>query len=280
MRAREFIMKDAYSFDIDSANGEKTYCEFFKLYLKLFNQLGIPVIPVRAPSGEIGGSLSHEFHLIVSSGESEIFLDTKLLEQSFENFELNQILNIDSFTDDYYKEIENKNYFEKFRRIELGHIFLFGTKYSSSFNFHVDSENGKLIPYMGSYGIGISRIPAAAIELSNDNNGIIWPKALSPFSIHLINLNNDDSECSEFCEKFYNEIKERNIDIIYDDRNERPGKKFSDADLIGIPLQIICGNSFKKNREISILKRANKDQINIDVVNAMDTIIKMIGCNE
>ena len=108
MRAREFIMKDAYSFDIDSGTGEKTYIEFFKLYLKIFNHLGIPVIPVRAPSGEIGGNLSHEFHLIVSSGESEIFIDTKLLDQSFENFELNQILNLDSYTDDYYKEIENK----------------------------------------------------------------------------------------------------------------------------------------------------------------------------
>ena len=280
MRAREFLMKDAYSFDIDSGNGEKTYYEFFKLYLKIFNQLGIPVIPVRAPSGEIGGNLSHEFHLIVSSGESEIFLDTKLLDQNFENFELNQILNLNSYTDDFYKEIENKNYFDKLRSIELGHIFLFGTKYSSSFNFNIDSENGKLVPYMGSYGIGISRIPAAAIELSNDNNGIIWPKALSPFSVHLININIDDSECSDFCEKFYTEIKEKNIDIIYDDRNERPGKKFSDADLIGIPLQIICGNSFKKNREISILKRANKDQINIDVGNALNKIIKMIGCNE
>ena len=109
---------------------------------------------------------------------------------------------------------------------------------------------------MGSYGIGISRIPAAAIELSNDNNGIIWPKALSPFSVHLINVNIDDSECSEFCEKLYTEIKERKIDIIYDDRNERPGKKFSDADLIGIPLQIICGNSFKKNREIKYFEKS------------------------
>ena len=98
--------------------------------------------------------------------------------------------------------------------------------------------------------------------------------------MHLINLNVDDTECSEFCEKFYKEIKSRDIDILYDDRNERPGKKFSDADLIGIPLQIICGNSFKKNREISILERANKDQVNIDVENAMDKIIKMIGCNE
>ena len=136
------------------------------------------------------------------------------------------------------------------------------------------------MPYMGSYGIGISRIPAAAIEFSNDNEGIIWPKAISPFSVHLINLNVDDSECSEFCEKFYKEIKERNIDIIYDDRNERPGKKFSDADLIGIPLQVICGNSFKKHRDISILKRANKAQININVEKAIDKIIEMIGCNE
>ena len=280
MRAREFLMKDAYSFDIDNVNGENTYCDFFKLYFKIFRQLGIPVIPARALSGEIGGNLSHEFHLIVSSGESEIFLDKKLLNKSFESFKLNEIINLDSYTEDYFKEIKNKRNLEKFKSIELGHIFLFGTKYSSSFNFYVDSENGKFMPYMGSYGIGISRIPAAAIELSNDKNGIIWPKALSPFSVHLINLNIDDSDCIEFCEQFYKEIKKRNIDIIYDDRNERAGKKFSDADLIGIPLQIICGNSFKKDREISILKRVNKDQINIGVEKVLDKIIQMIGCNE
>ena len=280
MRAREFLMKDAYSFDIDHVSGEKTYCDFFKLYLKIFSQLGVPVTPVRAPSGEIGGNLSHEFHLIVNTGESEIFLESKLLDQSCESYKIDQILNLNSFTDDYFQEIENKENFEKFRSIELGHIFLFGTKYSSSFNFNVDSENGKFMPYMGSYGIGISRIPAAAIELSNDKDGIIWPKALSPFLVHLINLNVEDSECSEFCEKFYKEIKERDIDIIYDDRNERPGKKFSDADLIGIPLQVICGNSLKKNGEISILKRANKDQINIGVGKAIDKIIKLIGRSE
>ena len=280
MRAREFLMKDAYSFDIDDINGENTYCDFFRLYFKIFNQLGIPVIPVRAPSGEIGGNLSHEFHLIVSSGESEIFLDSKLLNKNFGSFKLNQILNLDSYTDDYFKKIENKKDLKKFRSIELGHIFLFGTKYSSSFNFNVDSENGKFMPFMGSYGIGISRIPAAAIEFSNDNDGIIWPKALSPFSVHLINLNVNDPECLEFCEKFYKEFQKKNIEIIYDDRNERPGKKFSDADLIGIPLQVICGNSFKKDREISILKRVNKDKINIGVGKAMSKIVEMIGCNE
>ncbi len=280
MRAREFLMKDAYSFDIDDVGGEKSYCDFFKLYLKIFSQLGIPVVPVRAPSGEIGGNLSHEFHLLVSSGESEIFLDSKILNQSFECFKLNQILNLQSYTDDYLKETNLENNLKKFKSIELGHIFLFGTKYSNSFNFYVDSENGKFTPYMGSYGIGISRIPAAAIEFSNDKDGIIWPKELAPFSLHLINLNTDDSESLEFCENFYNEIKKRKVDIIYDDRSERAGKKFSDADLIGIPLQIICGNSFKKNREISILKRDNKDQINIGIGKVMDKIIELIGCNE
>ncbi len=277
MRAREFLMKDAYSFDIDNVNGESTYCDFFKLYLKIFSQLGIPIIPVRALSGEIGGKLSHEFHLIVSSGESEIFLDNKLLNQSFGSLTLNQILNLNSYTDEYFKNIENKKNLEKFTSIELGHIFLFGTKYSSSFNFYIDSEKGKVMPYMGSYGIGISRIPAAVIEFSNDKDGIIWPKELSPFSVHLININIDDSECSEFCEKLYNEIKERNIDVIYDDRNERPGKKFSDADLIGIPLQIICGNAYSKNREISFLKRFNKEQINIGEERVMDKLLEMTG---
>ena len=109
----------------------------------------------------------------------------------------------------------------QFKSTELGDIFLFGTKYSKSFDFKIYYENDKISPYMGSYGIGISRIPAAIIEASNDDNGIIWPKELSPFSVHLLTLNIDDSECSQFCEKFYTEIKERNIDIIYDDRNER-----------------------------------------------------------
>ena len=121
----------------------KPILNFLELYLKIFNHLGIPVIPVRAPSGEIGGNLSHEFHLIVSTGESEIYLENKLLDQSCESFELNQILNLDSYTDDYFQEIESKKNLEKFRSIELAHIFLFGTKYSSSFSFNIDSENGK-----------------------------------------------------------------------------------------------------------------------------------------
>ena len=169
MRAREFIMKDAYSFDKDEANGEKTYENFYKLYLRIFKKLGIPIFPVKAPSGEIGGNLSHEFHLIVSSGESEIHVDQSLFKKDINNFTISEIKSINSFTDDLFnKDTEIKN-LKKFKSIELGHIFLFGDKYSKSFNFTINSNKDKVYPFMGSYGIGISRIPAAIIEHSNDN---------------------------------------------------------------------------------------------------------------
>ncbi len=277
MRAREFLMKDAYSFDIDEKNGEKTYHDFFNLYLKIFKQLGIPIIPVRAPSGEIGGNLSHEFHLIVESGESEIFLNENNLNQNYEDLSLKQILDLESYTDDYFRHINNNKPLKSFKSIELGHIFLFGTKYSGSFDFEVDSGEGKFKPYMGSYGIGISRIPAAVIEFSNDKDGIIWPNNLSPFSVHIINLLFDDSECNKASQNLYDQLVEKNIDVIYDDRNERSGKKFSDADLIGIPIQVIFGNTYKKDKKISVLKRKDKKQININSENLLSFLIEIIS---
>ena len=269
MRAREFIMKDAYSFDVDEKNGEKTYLDFYLLYLKIFQKLNIPVIPVRAPSGEIGGNLSHEFHLIVETGESEIYVNENIFDKKLDELKLNEILELESFTDDYYSKINFKGELKKFRSIELGHIFLFGTKYSSSFNFEIDSNSGKIQPYMGSYGIGVSRIPAAFIECSNDKDGIIWPESFAPFSLHLINLLINDRETKEFCDKIYIELLKNKFDVIYDDRSERPGKKFSDADLIGIPLQIVCGNSLKKEKKISILSRNNKIE---NTINSSDLI--------
>ena len=206
MRAREFIMKDAYSFDINEKSGEETYVNFFKLYLKIFEKLGIPILPVRALSGEIGGHLSHEFHMVVDSGESEIFYNKSIEKNDFKNIELNKILKLESYTDDFYNKIPKKIEIPSFRSIELGHIFLFGSKYSDSFDFTINSESGKFKPYMGSYGIGISRIPAAIIELFHDKNGIIWPKEVSPFQIILINLLNDNETTKDFCEKLYDQL--------------------------------------------------------------------------
>ena len=275
MRAREFLMKDAYSFDVDEKSGEKSYLDFYKLYLQIFNYLNIPVIPVRAPSGEIGGNLSHEFHLIVESGESEIFVHDEDIKKNFKNLNINEILNLKSYTDEYYSKIDEVDGIKKYKSIELAHIFLFGTKYSKSFDFDIDSENGKFYPYMGSYGIGISRIPAAYIEHSHDKGGIIWNKTFSPFSIHLINLLPNDEGCNEYCNNTYEELNKKEIDVIYDDRDERPGKKFSDADLIGIPFQIIVGNDFKSNNEVSIIDRLKKNEEKIKSEALKEYLINM-----
>ena len=211
MRAREFIMKDAYSFDIDKESGFKTYEKFFNLYLNIFKNLGINIIPVKALSGEIGGDLSHEFHLISSAGESDIKLDKKFRVDEYEELDFKKLSNYYLSTSEYYEAdaTNNLNVVSK-KSIELGHIFLFGDKYSKSLNFRVNSTKGSLNPYMGSYGIGLSRIPAAIIENNHDDRGIIWPKEVSPFDIIIINLQSDNFECSEFAEKLYEKLKLKN----------------------------------------------------------------------
>ncbi len=279
MRAREFIMKDAYSFDKNEANGEKTYENFYKLYLRIFKKLGIPIFPVKAPSGEIGGNLSHEFHLIVSSGESEIHVDQTLFKKEINNFNISEIKSINSFTDDLFnKDTEIKN-LKKFKSIELGHIFLFGDKYSKSFNFSINSNKDKVYPFMGSYGIGISRIPAAIIEHSNDNKGIVWPKEVAPFDVILIDLLSSEHEINNFCGKLYNDLIMNKIDVLHDDRIERAGIKFSDADLIGIPIQIIVGKNFREKNQVNIKLRKNEEEFLIDKENIIK-FIKEINEND
>ena len=272
MRAREFLMKDAYSFDKDEKSGEFTYVNFFRLYLRIFDKLGLKIIHVRAPSGEIGGNLSHEFHLLLETGESKIFVDETLLKSNFSNSKISEIKSINSFTDELYKSLNIKQSFTQLKSTELGHIFLFGTKYSKSFDFKIDYENDKIFPYMGSYGIGISRIPAAIIEASNDENGIIWPKEVSPFDIVLINLISNNESTVSFCEDLYSKLKAKNYDVLLDDRAERPGIKFSDADLIGIPIQIIVGKNFVDSKKIGVKTRKN---LNEDTVSS-DNIIEFL----
>ena len=272
MRAREFLMKDAYSFDKDEQSGELTYQNFFKLYLNIFNKLGLKIIPVRAPSGEIGGNLSHELHLLLETGESEIFTDEIFLKSEFSNLKISEIKSINSFTDELYETLNIEENLTHHKSTELGHIFLFGTKYSKSFDFKVDYENTKIFPFMGSYGIGISRIPAAIIEASNDNNGIVWPKEVSPFDIVLINLSPDNKSTNIFCQDLYTDLKRNNYDVLFDDRSERPGIKFYDADLIGIPVQIIVGKNFIENKEIGVKNRKDMNEITV----SSDNIIKFL----
>ena len=276
MRAREFLMKDAYSFDLDKKKGEQTYLMFFKLYIKIFKELGIDVIPVRAPAGEIGGNLSHEFHMIVDSGESEIYIDESLAFENFNNYSVNDVMSINSYTSDFYNENITKSNLKKLKSIELGHIFLFGNKYSKAFEFLIDGEKDKFLPFMGSYGIGVSRIPAAIIEGYDKKDGVIWPAKVSPFHAIILNLDKKSQSVENFCNDMYLDFKEKGIDIFYDDRDERPGIKFSDSDLLGIPFVIIVGKNFLNQRNVTVVDKYSNQEIEIPENEAVSKIKQMI----
>ena len=280
MRCREFLMKDNYSFDISKNDAEKSYDNMFKCYLEIFNEIGINVIPVKADSGAMGGDLSHEFHLISKSGDTDIYYDKSIGNinglNTKNSFKL--LRNLYSVTKDEYKKKQDLDASKliKTKGIEIGHIFYFGTKYSDKLDAYVLNEKGQKINVeMGSYGIGISRLVAAIIESSHDEKGIIWPKNISPFNVGLINLNNKNKELIRIADKLYDYLKKNNIDVLYDDTNERPGEKFANIDLIGVPSQIILGENSLKENSVEIKNRKTKKIIKIKIKN-MNEIIKKI----
>ena len=280
MRCREFLMKDNYSFDISKNDAEKSYDNMFKCYLEIFNEIGINVIPVKADPGAMGGDLSHEFHLISKSGDTDIYYDKKIGDinglNARNSFKL--LRNLYSVTKDEYKKKQDLDASKliKTKGIEIGHIFYFGTKYSDKLDAYVLNEKGEKINVeMGSYGIGISRLVAAIIESSHDEKGIIWPKNISPFNVGLINLNNKNKELIRIADKLYDYLKKNNIDVLYDDTNERPGEKFANIDLIGVPSQIILGENSLKENSVEIKNRKTKKIIKIKTKN-MNEIIKKI----
>ena len=249
MRCREFLMKDNYSFDLTKEDAEISYNNMFRCYLEIFNEIGIKVIPVKADPGAMGGNMSHEFHLVSESGDTKIYYDNRLNNISKLNTtnSIDSLRNLYSVTTDEYKKkdhILNKNKLIKAKGIEIGHIFYFGTKYSKKLGASVLNNKGKKIDLeMGSYGIGISRLVAAVIESSNDENGIIWPKSISPFDVALINLNAKNPELTKIAEEVYLKLIKNKIDVIYDNTSNTPGEKFANIDLIGIPKFFIQINS-------------------------------------
>ena len=254
MRAREFLMKDAYSFHLNQESLEEEYEKMSQTYESIFRKLELNFRKVKATSGEIGGSISHEFHVIAESGEDEIaFCDG-------ENFAANvETLN--------GKNAPNGGELTYARGIEVGHIFQLGDKYSQSMKLEVLDSNGKNVnPYMGCYGIGISRIVAAAIEQNHDDKGIIWPKAISPFSISIIVLNDkNDSAVMDHALKIYQELKADGIEVMIDDRDERAGVKFADADLMGIPTHVIVGKRGIEQNKLEVTSRRTGETIEVEI---------------
>ncbi|ARD86767.1 proline--tRNA ligase [Rickettsia bellii] len=269
MRGREFLMKDAYSFDIDEESAVKTYNQMYKAYINTFRDLGIFAVPVIADNGPIGGKLSHEFHIIAETGESNIYYDKR-----FKTLKDNPDIDIEEIKS-WYAAAEEKHDASKLssdkeitssKGIEVGHIFYIGTKYSVNMNALINDEHGKLTPIeMSSYGIGISRLVAAIIEANSDAKGIIWPIAVAPFKISLINLNIHDSKCLELAERVYNELLAQNIEVLYDDTDVRAGSKFATHDLIGSPYQIIIGPKKAANNIVELKNRKNGEIEDIDL---------------
>jgi len=270
MRGREFLMKDSYSFDIDEVSAKKTYNLMYETYFKIFRAMGLKAMALRADTGAIGGDLSHEFHILADTGESAIFYDKEIeTVLDAKEFDLAKLQSLYAMADELHDEAKcpvKKENLKSRRGIEVGHIFNFGLKYSKSMEAGVMGSDGtKIYPNMGSYGIGVSRVVAAAIEASHDANGIIWPKEIAPFQVVLINVRVGDELCDKTCEEIYHKLQAKGVEVIYDDTKASLGQKFSIADLIGIPTQIIVGpkSAAVGKVEMKDRKTGEKKEVNI-----------------
>lgn len=274
MRGREFLMKDAYSFDLDVESAVLSYNAMFVAYLRTFARMGLRAIPMRADTGPIGGDLSHEFIVLADTGESEVFFDTgfdafdPLAHEPLPGEDMQAV--VDQWTslyaateemhDSQSPEAKGKTLVQG-RGIEVGHIFFFGDKYSKPMKAEVQGADGKPVTLqMGSYGIGVSRLVGAIIEASHDENGIIWPEAVAPFKVGLMNLATKDDACTAACDTIYRDLTTAGIEVLYDDRSVGAGAKFANMDLIGLPWQVALGNRGFKNGVVELKNRATGER--------------------
>jgi prolyl-tRNA synthetase len=289
MRGREFLMKDAYSFDVDQTAARHSYNKMFVAYLRTFARMGLKSIPMRADTGPIGGDLSHEFIILASTGESEVFCHKDYLDFSVpdENVDFDDVQKlqqiVEKWTSQYAatSDMHDNAVFEKIapdkqvsaRGIEVGHIFYFGTKYSEPMKAVVAGPDGKETPvHMGSYGIGPSRLVAAVIEASHDEAGIIWPKSVAPFDVTILNLKQGSAETDAASEQIYKALTEKGVEVLYHDLDERPGAKFATADLIGIPWQVLVGPRSLAEGKVEVKNRSGSEKELLSVAAAIDRV--------
>ena len=281
MRGREFLMKDAYSFDENKEDAIKCYNRMFLSYLRIFKHMNLKAIPVAADTGPIGGDLSHEFIILAETGESDVYLDKNILSADIPDIKYNESLAIsdlvdkltsyytaadDKHNDDIYKKTVKEYDRLKTRGIEVGHLFYFGNKYSIPLEANITNIEGKNTPVeMGSYGIGVSRLVGAIIDAHNDDKGIYWPESVAPYMFGIVNLRQNDNACTELSESIYNNLRNSNIEVLYDDRSEGAGIKLAEMDLIGIPWQIRIGPRGVKNGFFELLNRKTGKTVEVDV---------------
>lgn len=282
MRGREFLMKDTYSFDLDEASARASYNKMFIAYLNTFARMGLKAVPMRADTGPIGGDLSHEFIILAETGESEVFCHADLVEMGTPGPEVDFNGDLQPLVDQrtaLYAATEEMHDAERFaaevpegkrlsaRGIEVGHIFYFGTKYSDAMKAMVAHPDGSTVPvHMGSYGVGVSRLVGGVIESSHDENGIIWPDAVAPYGVGIINLKAGDADTDAACQSAYEALSRAGREPLLDDTDARPGGKFATMDLIGLPYQLVIGpRGLKEGKvEVKVRRTGEKHDVSLD----------------
>jgi prolyl-tRNA synthetase len=289
MRGREFLMKDAYSFDLDQAGAKHSYNKMFVAYLRTFARLGLRSIPMVADTGPIGGNLSHEFIILAETGESEVYCHRDYLDFPVPDANVNfdDVAGLQGIVDKWtslYAATSEKHDAQAYgkiptdkqvsaRGIEVGHIFYFGTKYSEPMKAVVNGPDGSdHAVHMGSYGIGPTRLVAAIIEAFHDDAGIKWPEQVAPWKVMILNLKQGDSATDGASESLYRELTAKGVDVLYDDRDERPGSKFATADLIGVPWQVLIGPKGLAAGTVEIKRRSDGSRDNVSPAAAVDLL--------
>ncbi|WP_421858979.1 proline--tRNA ligase [Oceanicaulis sp.] len=289
MRGREFLMKDAYSFDLDLESATRAYNKMFVAYLNTFARMGLKSVPMRADTGPIGGKLSHEFIILAETGESEVFCDSQLVDMPAPgevDFDGDLQPLVDQRTALYAatEEMHDAARFEaevpqerrlSARGIEVGHIFNFGTKYSDPMKALVTGPDGKdTAVHMGSYGVGVSRLLGAIIEASHDENGVIWPEAVAPFGAGVINMRAGDEACDAASNDVYAKLDAAGLEPLLDDTNERAGAKFATMDLIGVPYQVVIGPRGLKEGKVEVKIRASGERHELSLEDAVNRLVE------
>ena len=285
MRGREFLMKDAYSFDVSREDAKISYNKMFVAYLKTFARMGLTAIPMEADTGPIGGDMSHEFIILAETGESGVFfhkdwLNTNMVADISFDKDLQPV--VDKFTSLYAKtdemhdpadcDVPSSDLMEK-RGIEVGHIFYFGTKYSEPMGATVQGKDGRpQALHMGSYGIGVSRLVGGIIEASHDDRGIIWPEAVAPFDVAIVNLKPGHEEADKVSETLYQDALSQNYDALLDDSAESAGAKMATMDLIGVPWQIILGPRSLDKNQVEVKSRRTGESVAMSPDSALSFI--------
>jgi len=286
MRGREFLMKDAYSFDLDEEGARQSYYTQLLAYLRTFQRMGIQAVPMKAASGPIGGDLSHEFIVLAPTGESEVFYDAAFEEFDWQQNDLqygdaeglkalfDRVSSTYSATDETHDESRWSAIAEDRKRtgrgIEVGHIFYFGDKYSAAMGLKVSGPDGQMItPMMGSYGVGVSRLVGAIIEASHDDAGIVWPETVAPWKVGIVTMRQDDQPSVAAAEELYASLQLAGVETAYDDRDERGGAKLATMDLIGLPWQLIVGPRGIAAGTVELKRRSSGERQELSVESAL-----------